>query len=350
MLFLNCYNNFLLFRKRSQVVNIYEDPDYAVIADLPMGGRFTETSFMTSATKRNRKVDDLENEYENPDYLLPNVNSHQYNEVKTMHASTKSEHGYERVPNQNYEGTVVDVYERAQTYEKAETYERAQTYEMAQIYERAQTYERVHHLDVSVQIVSSHQQHALADQSSSPNLHNEDYEKAQVYEKAQTYERIHHCDIPPHLLPQSKLSQESITKIALNDRGGVTLGESPSHHKRIGTYERVHHCDIQPHLLTQMKQSKEPVVEQPATLKNAEITTYERIHHCDISPNLLPLSKPSQEQANVEHSIPLNKEHKEMEGEGEDRAYHEQIQQYDVAQSSESLNFATPNIDNSSIG
>ena len=329
---------------------------------------------MTSATKRNHKVDDLENEYENPDYLLPNVNSRQYDEVKTMHANTKSEHGYERVPNQNDEGTVVDVYERAQiyekaetyeraqtyekaetyeraqTYEKAETYERAQTYETAQIYERAQTYERVHHLDVPVQIVSSHQQHALADQSSSPNLHNEDYEKAQAYEKAQTYERIHHCDIPPHLLPQSKLSQESITKIALNDRGGVTLGESPSHHKRIGTYERVHHCDIQPHLLTQMKQSKEPVVEQPATLKNAEITTYERIHHCDISPNLLPLSKPSQEQANVEHSIPLNKEHKEMEGEGEDRAYHEQIQQYDVAQSSESLNFATPNIDNSSIG
>ena len=100
MLYLNCYN-FLLFRKRSQVVNIYEDPDYAVIADLPMGGRFTETSFMTSATKRNRKVDDLENGHENPDYLLPNVNSHQYDEVKTMHANTKSEHGYEGVPNQN---------------------------------------------------------------------------------------------------------------------------------------------------------------------------------------------------------------------------------------------------------
>ena len=54
-----------------------------------------------------------------------------------------------------------------------------------------------------VQIVSSRQQHALADQSSSPNLHNEDYERAQVYEKAQTYECIRHCDIPPHLLPQS---------------------------------------------------------------------------------------------------------------------------------------------------
>lgn len=62
-----------------------------------MDGRFTESSFVTNATNRNSDEDDRyhENGYEDPDQLSPNINDHQYEEVKNIRANTKSDHGYE---------------------------------------------------------------------------------------------------------------------------------------------------------------------------------------------------------------------------------------------------------------
>ena len=110
-----------------------------------MGGRFTESSFMTSATNGKSDKDDRyhENGYEDHDQLSPNINDHQYEEVKNICANTKSDHGYERVPNT----AVGDIYERAQTYERAQIYESAQTYERTQTYESAQTFVLVNHQD-----------------------------------------------------------------------------------------------------------------------------------------------------------------------------------------------------------